>query len=165
MRVVLRKKIRELGGVGEVVTVSRGYARNFLLPRGLAYLVTDDNLKRLEGEKKKALVQMAQEMAQFESMAKDLEGRSFTLQRKATEEGHLYGSVDAVAVAEALLAEGIEVDSRDVNLPDPIKEVGIYEVEVQLHSEVSAKTKVWVVADEESKKETEEGDEEAAQKE
>ncbi|MHC4778760.1 MAG: 50S ribosomal protein L9 [Planctomycetota bacterium] len=162
MRVVLRKTIPELGTVGEVVIVKRGYARNFLLPRGLAYLVTQDNLKRLESEKKSVIRQMEEEKAQFDALAKELDGKSFTLQRNATEEGHLYGSVDASAVVEALGAEGIEVDEKTVNLADPIKELGIYEVEIQLHPEVAATTKIWVVSDEEKEKSAEAGEEEAA---
>lgn len=150
MNVVLRRDVPDLGAVGDVVKVSNGFARNFLLPRGLAYLVSQDALRRLQGEKKKLAKEAAEARARFEVLAKDLEGKSFSIKRKATEEGHLYGSVDSTDVSAALAEENVEVTPKSVLLEEPIKELGIYEVEIQLHPDVRAKTKIWVVSEEPS---------------
>lgn len=147
-RLVLRKDIPELGAVGDVVKVADGFARNYLLPRGLAYPVTPDNLKRLESEKKHLMRIAREEKARSESLAGELAGRSFSIPVKANEEGHLYGSVDAAAIASALQAEKVPVQEKAVLLEEPIKELGIYEVDLRLHPDVTARTKIWVVSDE-----------------
>ncbi|MHC5039074.1 MAG: 50S ribosomal protein L9 [Planctomycetota bacterium] len=147
VQVVLRKRIPNLGTVGEMVTVANGYARNYLFPRGLAYPVTPDNLKRLEAEKKRVAREVQAEKDRCISLASELENRSFSIQMKATEEGHLYGSVDAAAVVAALGAENVNIAEKNVELSEPIKEVGIYEISIQIHPEVEAKTKILVVGE------------------
>jgi large subunit ribosomal protein L9 len=107
-----------------------------------------DNLKRLESEKKQIDRVAEEEKARCETLAAELGGRSFSISMKATEDGHLYGSVDAAAVAGLLRVENIEVAEKDVRLEEPLKELGIYEVDIQIHPEVMAKTKVWVVSEE-----------------
>ncbi len=147
MEVVLRKNVPDLGAVGDVVKVENGFARNYLLPRGLAYRVNAHNLRRLEVEKKKQVLEAQAEKDRALSLAAELKGRSFTIQAKATEEGHLYGSVDEDAVASVLAGEGVALPEKAVALEEPIKEVGIYEVGLRLHPEVEATTKVWVVTE------------------
>jgi large subunit ribosomal protein L9 len=145
MRVVLREDIEKLGHRGEVVKVAPGFARNFLLPKGKALPATEGNLKRIEREKRRYLQKAAKEKEEMEGLARRLEGVSLTLVRKVGEHDALYGSVTSADLAEALEKEGIQVDRRRIQLAEPIKSLGIYEVPIKLHPEVRAVIKVWVV--------------------
>ena len=162
VNLVLRKNVPKLGAVGDVVKVTKGYARNYLIPQGFAYPVTPDNLKRLEAEKKRIAREIQAEKDRCLSLAAELKNKSFTIPMKATEEGHLYGSVDSSSIAAAITADGLEVDEKAVEIPEPIKELGIYEIAVKLHPGVTAKTKVWIVSEEGREKEPGEEKEEAA---
>lgn len=149
-KVILKEDMPALGHVGEVVEVAPGFARNYLLPRGLAWSHTADNLKRiekarLEGEKRRAELRQA-----HEALAARVASLQLTFEEKAAESGHLYGSVNGARIAEALAAEGVPVNERDVRLPEPLKRVGEYEIPIHLHADLEVSVKVWVVAAQEA---------------
>ena len=146
VKVILTDEVRGLGNRGEVVSVAAGYARNFLLPKELAYLATPGNVKRLEQEKKRYDVSQAKEKDQAATVAKAFEGLTVTVRKKAGEHDAIYGSVTASELAEALLAKGITVDRRRIDLEEPIKRLGKHTVHVRLHREVIATLNVEVVA-------------------
>lgn len=146
--VILRKDMENLGEAGELVSVKPGYARNYLIPQGLALLATEGNRRRFEEERRQAARSAARELEKAEELATGIEGHSLTFTVKAGEEGRLYGSVTAADIADALLAEGLSVDRRLVELDEPIKELGVYRVPVRLHAEVRPEVKIWVVAEE-----------------
>lgn len=145
MKVILRKEHEKLGQIGALVDVKDGYARNFLIPRGLAYPATEGSMRALEEEKKQAEQRVAKELKGSEKLASDLEKVSITLQMKVGEEEKLFGSVTSQMVADALKEKGYEIDKRIIDLEEPIKALGIYSVPVKLHANVTAKVKVWVV--------------------
>ncbi|MBK6403912.1 MAG: 50S ribosomal protein L9 [Holophagales bacterium] len=146
VKVILTDEVRGLGNRGEVVSVAAGYARNFLLPKELAYLATPGNVKRLEQEKKRYDVSQAKEKDQAATVAKAFEGLTVTVRKKAGEHDTIYGSVTASELAEALAAKGITVDRRRIDLEEPIKRLGTHTVHVRLHREVVATLNVEVVA-------------------
>ncbi len=147
MQVLLRREIDHLGAAGDLVTVRPGYARNYLLPQGLALAVSAANASLIEAERE-ALVQAEQvRVKALADVAQKLENVSITIADKASPEGHLYGSVNAARIAEALQAQGFEVEAKMVGLDEPIKELNVYDVPVHLHSGVEASVKVWVVSD------------------
>ena len=121
MKVILADDVRGLGHRGDTVTVKPGYARNFLLPQGFAYEATDANVRRLTEEKKKYDEKMLQRKSVAEEAAKKVEGITVTITKKAGEEGHLYGSVTASEIADALAAKNVEVDRRRIELAEPIR--------------------------------------------
>ncbi len=145
VQVILRKDVEKLGKVGDVVTVKAGYARNYLLPQGVAYPVTPDNLKRIEAEKERARQEEERRLEEIKSFGEKLASTSVTIEAKA-EEGRLFGSVTAQMVAEALKAErGLEIPVKAVRLEHPLKEIGVYDVPIHLHPGVEVNLKVWVV--------------------
>lgn len=146
VKVILTDEVRGLGNRGEVVSVAAGYARNFLLPKELAYLATPGNVKRLEQEKKRYDVSQAKGKDQAATVAKAFEGLTVTVRKKAGEHDAIYGSVTASELAEALAAKGITVDRRRIDLEEPIKRLGTHTVHVRLHREVVAALNVEVVA-------------------
>jgi large subunit ribosomal protein L9 len=145
LKLMLVKPVEGLGSLGDVVKVRPGYARNYLLPRGYAAPVTKDAEKRVAAERKRA-AQLAQKALEASKATQDLL-RSVTLhiEAKAGEGGHLYGSVTGAMVAEALAKQKITVDPASVQLENPIKELGIYQVPLQLHPEVTGLVKLYVV--------------------
>jgi large subunit ribosomal protein L9 len=145
MRIVLRENVEKVGRRGEVVKVADGFARNFLLPKKLALKATDANLKRIEQERKVREVHEAKEKQEFQALASRLSQLSLTAVRKVGENEALYGSVTNSDVGELLEKQGFSVDKRKILLDEPIKALGIYEVPVKLHPEVTATVKVWVV--------------------
>jgi len=145
MKVILRKEHEKLGQIGSVVDVKDGYARNFLIPKGLAYPATDGSVRALKEEKKQAGQRVAKELKGSEKLASDLEKVSITLQMKVGEEEKLFGSVTSQMIADSLKEKGFEIDKRIIDLEEPIKALGIYNVPVKLHPSVTAKVKVWVV--------------------
>ncbi len=146
MKVILADDVRGLGHRGETVTVKPGYARNFLFPQGIAYEATDANVRRLSEEKKKYDEKMLREKAVASEAASKVEGLTVTIAKKAGEEGHLYGSVTASEIADALAAKSIEVDRRRIELAEPIRRVGSHTVHVRLHRDVVATLTVDVQA-------------------
>ena len=146
MKVILADDVRGLGHRGETVTVKPGYARNFLFPQGVAYEATDANVRRLGEEKKKYDEKMLREKAVASEAASKVEGLTVTIAKKAGDEGHLYGSVTASEIADALAAKSIEVDRRRIELAEPIRRVGSHTVHVRLHKDVVATLTVEVQA-------------------
>ena len=145
VRVLLVQDRPPLGLLGDVVEVRPGYARNFLVPAGLASPVTPDALRRIEKQKKQAVLSHAQRDADLRAAAAQLEGLNLTINEKASEEGHLYGSVGTKEILEALLARQIPVEERQIKLEHPIKELGIFSVPIELGPDTSAQVRVWVV--------------------
>ena len=145
MKVILRKDSEKLGRVSEVVSVKDGYARNYLIPRGVAYEATDGNLRQLEEEKKQQSRRTDKEHVHAETLAANLEKISITIKMKVGEEEKLFGSVTAQMIADALIEKEITLDKRQIELEEPLKALGIYDVPVKLSSGVSGKIKVWIV--------------------
>jgi len=136
MKVILNEHVPNLGERGQTVEVKPGYARNYLIPKGLAYEATPANLARFAAEQKRWEARQAKEKASAAELASKLAGVELTFQRRAGEEDTLYGSVTAADIAEALEAKGFAVDRRQVVLPQHIKRLGTYTVELHLHREV-----------------------------
>jgi len=145
MDVILRQDVDKVGRSGDVVTVKDGYGRNFLLPRGLAYLATDSNRKRLAAEHAQKDKKYGAEVAAAREVAGKLEALSLTFTMKAGEGDKLFGSVTAADVAEKLKAEGYPVDKKTIELDEPLKALGVYKVAVRLHHDVKPDVRVWVV--------------------
>lgn len=145
MDLLLRQNIESLGRVGDVVKVKSGYARNYLLPRGLAIPVTKANLAEIEVARKKALAEEQARIGTLKELVGKLVETSVTIEGRANEEGHLFGSVNAAQIAEALRAKGFAIDEKQVRLEHPLKEIGVFDVKLHLHQEVDATVKVWVV--------------------
>ncbi len=136
MKVILNEHIPNLGERGQILEVKPGYARNYLIPKGLAYEATPANLARFGAEQKRWLAKQEKEKASAAELAQKLAGLELTFNRRAGEEDALYGSVTAADVAEALQAKGFSVDRRQVVLPHHIKRLGTYTVELHLHRDV-----------------------------
>lgn len=145
MKVILRKNFEQLGNIGEVVDVKDGYARNFLLPRQIAYIATEKNIKALEIEKKQLEEKLAQELEGAQKLSSELENVSVTIPVKVGEEDKIFGSVTSQMIAEALSEKGYEIDRRKIEIDEPIKSLGIYSINIKLHPEVTAVVKTWVV--------------------
>lgn len=145
MKVILKQDFEKLGNAGDIVTVKNGYARNFLIPRQIAYEATPGNLRRFEEEKKRQALQSNKEVKKAEKLAKELEKVSCTIAVAVGEEDKLFGSVTSQDIASALEEKGMGIDRRKIQLEEPIKSLGIYTVPVKLHPEVTANIKVWVV--------------------
>jgi large subunit ribosomal protein L9 len=145
--ILLREDIDTLGGRGEIVKVKAGYARNFLLPQGLATLATKGNVKQIELERAALLKKAAVEIATAQAQKDQMDTIALSFERKAGEGGTLFGSVTSMDIAEALQAKGYEIDRRKINLRDAIKETGEYKVKVKLHREVTLEVPVTVTAE------------------
>ncbi|HXK08934.1 MAG TPA: 50S ribosomal protein L9 [Vicinamibacteria bacterium] len=144
MELILRDDVDKVGRRGDVVKVKDGYARNFLLPRGLGMPVTAANKAMIEKEKKAHAARLAKEKVEFETLAARIGGLRFVAPRKVGESDLLYGSVTAGDVADFLKGKGIEIDKRKVLLDEPIKHLGEQEVKIKLHPEVLASLKLLV---------------------
>ena len=149
MKVLLTQNIDKLGKRGEVKTVPDGYARNYLLPKKLALKPTAQNIKQLEFESSRRAQEEVEQKKTMEQVAEQLKQTSCTVTAHADENGHLYGSVTEVMIAEALKDEGAEVEAKIIVLQAPIKELGVYDIEVRLHPDVIVQTRVWVVEEKE----------------
>ena len=148
MEVILREDVDKLGNRGDLVRVTAGYARNFLLPRRLAVAATDSNRKIVEQERQAHLRREAHLKSEAEDLSKLLNGVSVTITQKAGEQDQLFGSVTAKDVSDALAAKNFTVDRRKIQLDEPIKQIGEFKVPVRLHKDVVAEITV-VVAKEE----------------
>ncbi|MGA2140109.1 MAG: 50S ribosomal protein L9 [Verrucomicrobiia bacterium] len=144
-QIILTAPVDNLGAEGDTVTVADGYARNFLFPKGLAMPATAGNLRRVESLRKKREATLATQHEDAKAAAAKLVKQSYTITAAAGEDGKLYGSVTAADISEALKKEGIDVDRRKIVLEHPIRELGVYDVDVKLHPEVATKVKIWVV--------------------
>lgn len=144
--ILLREDIDTLGGRGEIVKVKAGYARNYLLPQGLATLATKGNVKQIEQERSALLKKAAIEKATADAQKDQMGSIELAFERKAGDGGTLFGSVTSMDIAEALQAKGYEIDRRRISLRDAIKETGEYTVKVKLHREVTLEVPVTVTA-------------------
>lgn len=145
MKIVLEQDVEGLGKKGTVIKVKDGFARNFLLPRGFALKATGGNLESLQKKLRIDEERQEEDKKKAREFANKLSVVSCTVSVDTHDEDKLYGSVTASHIASALEAEGISLDKRQIALNEPIKALGIYDIEVKLHPEVKAKLKVWVV--------------------
>ena len=145
MEVILRQAVEKLGHTGDVVNVSNGYARNYLLPRGVAYVATEGNKRRIEQERQRLEAAEESRRAGARDLAEKLEQVSLTFSARVGEEGKLFGSVTAADIAAQLEAQGFHIEKRQVDLHDPIKALGVYRVPVKLHADVKPEIRVWVI--------------------
>jgi len=145
MEVILRQDVDKIGKAGSVIKVKDGYARNFLMPNGLAVPLTAANLKKLEQEKQNKLLGAQKLKEEAESLKDKLSVLSLTIAALINEEEKLYGSITVDDISAALSEEGFKIDKSAIVLNEPIKSLGIYEVSVKLHPEVAVNVKVWIV--------------------
>jgi large subunit ribosomal protein L9 len=146
MEVILRQAVENLGKPGDIVKVSPGYARNYLIPRGVAYEATPGNRKRIAQEKARLEAAESERRTKAESLASRLEQVSLTFSARVGEEEKLFGSVTASDIAQQLHAQGFtEVEKRQIELHEPIKSLGVYKVPVRLHADVKPEIRVWVI--------------------
>ena len=148
VKVILRQNVAKLGEAGEIVTVKPGFARNYLLPRGFAFEATPANMKVLETERVRAEAQTKRAYLEARRRASQLEGVSLTFHAKAGEESKLFGSITSSDIGERLNSEqglDFEVDRRAIELEEPIKALGVFNVAIRLHPEVKPEIKVWVI--------------------
>lgn len=147
MEVILRDEVQNLGGIGDIVKVKPGYARNYLLPRGLAVLASNKNMKALEHERRVIAERAKKMLAAARSEAEKLSEVSLTFAAKVGEEEKLFGSVTSMDIAEQLKEKGFSVDKKKVLLDEPIKQLGQYEVKIKIATDVTATVKVTVEAE------------------
>ena len=145
MKIILKEDIKKIGKMGQIVDVANGYARNYLVPKGLAVEASTKNIRSLEHERK-----IIQEKAKkLKDSAQDIASRissmTLTIKAKAGEEEKLFGSVTTMDIAEALLNEGLEIDKKKISLEEPIKRLGSYSVQIKLHSDVSVPLSIQIV--------------------
>jgi len=145
IELLLIQSVEHLGTHGDVVEVKPGFAKNYLIPQGLATIATDHHKRMVEKHKEK-LVEIAKvKLQQFEAQARDIEKLSLTIEANANEEGHLYGSVGAAEIVAALKQSDVTLGQEQIKLDGVLKELGLYTVKVRLHHDVEADLKVWVV--------------------
>ncbi|HEX8272149.1 MAG TPA: 50S ribosomal protein L9 [Longimicrobiaceae bacterium] len=145
MQVILRERLENLGNAGEVVEVKPGYARNYLIPQGLAYEATPGNVRQIEREKAAREKTETENLSAARARAGTLEGVSLTFNARAGQEGKLFGSITNGDIADKLAEMGLEVDRRQIELDEPIKALGVFTVPIRLHSQVRPEIKVWVI--------------------
>ena len=144
MEIILCKDVEKLGKIGDVVKVREGFARNFLFPRKLAFLATAGNLKKIEMQKMKRAAIEEEEKNKARELAEKLNKVSVTVTVEVNDLEKLYGSVSDADIVKALEVEGYKIDKKSIELEKPITELGIYEVAIRLHHEVTAKIRLWV---------------------
>jgi len=148
MQVILLEKIVNLGNLGDLVTVKPGYARNYLVPQGLATVATETNKAAFEERRQELEKASADKLQSAQARAKELEGQSVEIAGRASDEGKLFGSVGVIEISEAFAAKGLEMNKSEIQLPEgPLKVVGDYEVAVSVHAEVQFKVNVSVIAE------------------
>ncbi|MCA9732376.1 MAG: 50S ribosomal protein L9 [Deferribacteres bacterium] len=145
MKIILKKKHEILGEVGDVVSVKSGFARNFLIPNGIAMVATHGNLKVVEKEKKNYEIAERRAVSDAEQLKEKLETTSVTAELQVGEEEKVFGAITSHNIADLLAEKGFEIDRRKILLDEPIKALGVYEVGIRLHADVEAKVKVWAV--------------------
>ena len=145
MEIILRQAVENLGKPGDVVKVKSGYARNYLLPHGLAYEATPDNLKRIQQERDRLEAAENERRGAAQAIAEKLEQVSLTFSARVGEEGKLFGSVGAADIAQQLESQGFHIEKRQIDLHEPIKALGVYRVPVRLHADVKPEVRVWVI--------------------
>ena len=145
MKVIMVQDLPTLGKVGDVVRVRDGYGRNFLIPRGIAAIADERNIGRLQHQKSMAAARSARLLREANELGARVGNTAISIRVQAGEDGRLFGSVTNLMIAEALLAEGIEVDRRNIQLEEPIRHIGVFTVQVKLHRDVTAAVKVYVI--------------------
>ena len=145
MKIILREDVEKLGEAGEIVDVAPGYFRNYLNPNGMAMRATDSNRKIYEEEQRMQEIRENKAKVQAEKLAQKLENISLNAPVQVGEEDKVFGSVTAIDIAELLEEQGFDIDKRNIQLEEPIKALGIYNVPVKLHKDVDAEVKVWVI--------------------
>ncbi|PKL82479.1 MAG: 50S ribosomal protein L9 [Ignavibacteriae bacterium HGW-Ignavibacteriae-3] len=145
MKVILRRNFDQLGKVGDIVAVKDGYARNYLIPRQIAYQATKGNILALEEEKKQIVKKEAKELELAQNLANEIEKVSITIPVKVGEEDKIFGTVTSQMIADSMKEKGFDIDKRKIEITEPIKALGIYTVSIKLHPSVSANVKTWVV--------------------
>jgi large subunit ribosomal protein L9 len=145
MKVILTQDVKSIGSMGDVVDVKDGFARNFLFPKNLARLAVGSNLKIVEDIKKKKILAAAKEKKAAEALKEKISAFSCTISVEAGEDDKLFGSVTSQDISRAFELEGLMVEKRGIMLEEPIKKLGVYNISVKLHPEVTAEVKVWVV--------------------
>ncbi|MCU0651602.1 MAG: 50S ribosomal protein L9 [Candidatus Omnitrophica bacterium] len=145
MEVILNKDVANIGKAGQVIKAKDGFARNFLIPNGLAVPLNTVNLKKLEEDKQRKTLQQEKLKKEADELSLKISGLSLTIPVLTQEEDKLYGSIGIVELLASLKEEGIELEKNKIALTEPLKALGIYEVPVKLHPEVTAKLKVWIV--------------------
>jgi len=145
MELILLQDVKNVGKEGELVKVKKGYARNYLLPRNLAMVSTPEALKIVKQRKKKRLEQLEKEKAQFEETAKRIAAISCTIAVESGVDDKIFGSVTSEMVRNALRQENINIDKRLIEIDEPIKKLGVYQINIKLHPEVTGILRVWVV--------------------
>jgi len=146
MQVILKEDVPGLGRTGEVLKVKPGYARNYLIPQGIAIMADSRNIKKLEHEKNVISRRIEKNMLDSEKLKETIEEISITVAKHAGGEEKLYGSVTPRDISNALADEGINIEKKKIRIEEPIKALGVYTVSVYLHAECEASLKVWVVA-------------------
>lgn len=145
MRIILRTDISKLGKSGDILEVKDGYARNFLIPKGLALEATSTNLKKIKEEQKQKALKFQREKKRAEQQASELSKQSLTIPVEVKEKDQLYGSITSSEIAKALEEQNIQIEKKNILLENPIKTLGIYEVPIRLHPEIITKIRIWVV--------------------
>ncbi len=149
MKILLKKEIKELGNIGDVVDVANGYARNYLLPKKLATVVTKGNITQINFQRLKNEEKRKEEIKNLQSLADEISNISYTITVKTNKEGKLFGSVTASDIAKVLSDKGFQIDEKMVILDVPIKKCDLYNVNVMLHPDVNAQCRVWIVSESE----------------
>lgn len=145
MKVILTQDITGLGSIGDLITVKDGFGRNYLVPQGKALQATSQNMKKLEHQKRQIREKIDKAKREAERLAARIESVSCTVAKAVGEEDKLFGSVTGMDIEASLKLEGVEIDRKKINLPEPIKSLGIYNIPIKLHPEVTAVLKLWVV--------------------
>lgn len=145
MEVILRAAVENLGQPGDIVKVSPGFGRNYLLPRGLAYEATAGNKKRMEQERQRLEIAESSRRSTAQELAGRLEQVSLTFSARVGDEGKLFGSVTATDIAHQLEGQGFTIEKRQIDLHEPIRSLGVYRVPIRLHADVKPEIKVWVI--------------------
>jgi large subunit ribosomal protein L9 len=145
MEVILRQAVESLGKPGDVVKVSNGYARNYLLPHGVAFEATPGNLKRIQQERERLEAAENERREAAQAYATKLEQVQLTFSARVGEEGKLFGSVTSADVAQQLEAQGFHIEKRQIDLHEPIKALGVYRIPIRLHADVKPEIRVWVI--------------------
>lgn len=148
MKVILRQDVPNLGNIGELVAVKDGYARNYLIPRSLAYFASPSAIKRLESERRQYDKKMSRLRDQAELTAARLAELQVSIPMQVGEEGKLFGSVTPQMIAQELEVRGFNIDRRTIIIDEPIKSLGVFDVKVKLHHDVTGTLKVWVISQE-----------------
>ena len=145
MEVILRQAVENLGKPGEVVKVSNGYARNYLLPHGVAFEATPGNLKRIQQERDRLEAAENERRTAAQGLAEKFEQVQLTFSARVGDEGKLFGSVTSADIAQQLEAQGFHVEKRQIDLHEPIKALGVYRIPIRLHADVKPEIRVWVI--------------------